>query len=214
MTAGGSNTPPVPGPLANLVHDVGQPAGAVLALVLPQGVAGALERPVGVELAEDVVLVGAGQRWAASRERAAAPSGGVRRRRRKRRGRRRRRTRPAAAGARRRRLPSPIRGRADGRGGRLERPLEPEPLQDVSPGRVQVAQFDRVHRVPSLGRVIAHIPYTARLARAKRVPRSMPRQPGQSAPTGRTVKVPRIQRSMEWDEAGYVRFAAAARAVG
>ena len=49
------------GPLADLVHDVRQPALLVGGLVLPDRVAGPLERPVRVQLAEDVVLVTAAQ---------------------------------------------------------------------------------------------------------------------------------------------------------
>ena len=46
--------------LAELVEEVGQPAGLIAALgVTAQGVAGAGKRPVGVDLAEYVVLVGA-----------------------------------------------------------------------------------------------------------------------------------------------------------
>ena len=110
ITAGESSAPPTPSALADLPDDVRQAARPVLLDVPPQGVAGPLERPVGVQLAEDVVLVGPAQRR--------RPAGNVQgfldavfgSRTRGRRARRPRRTRRAAAAGRRRRSPEPMRG--------------------------------------------------------------------------------------------------------
>ena len=142
----GEHHPADAGPLADLVDDVGQPLRAVLPLVLAKRIAGPLERPVGVELAEDVVLVGAGEgrRPAGNVQRVFLPVLGV--------GAERdvpdvgdepdRRQRVAAGGD----LHGPFEDGTDGRRRRLDGPLEPEALQDVSSRQVQVAQFDRTHR--------------------------------------------------------------------
>jgi hypothetical protein len=174
MTAGGSHTPPAAGPvvdagepLADPVGEVRDPADAVGPGEPAEGVAGPLERPVGVQLAEDVVLVLAAQRRRPAGDWQRAPSAGGRRRRRGRRGRGRRRSRRAGGGGLRRRSPSPTRApartvAATGLAARWSH----SPSGDEPPRGVKVAQLDRVHHASHAGSGGPHLPYTPGAGRA------------------------------------------------
>ena len=140
------------GTIANLVQDVSQTPRPFASLVLSQRIAGALEGPVGVEFAENVILVSAIETVRPAGDLQRIFLRDVRPPRRKRCAPRPRRTRPAGADARPRPPPSPIRG-SGGLTPRLaSRPAATRALPPQSAAQVQIAQFDRFHHVPSLGR--------------------------------------------------------------
>ncbi len=134
------------GTLGELAEEESQSARLLSSLVAPQGVAGPAERPVGVELAEDVVLVGAQQVNGQGRHGEDVADGGrfvvlaegdmaeV--------GQKTRRRQVVAA---RRDLQRPFQYLAHVRRTRRRHPLPPQALQQETAGLVGIAQFVSTH---------------------------------------------------------------------
>ena len=146
MIPGESSTPPIAAAITKLLDHVREPAGPVAALESAHRVARAFERPVGIHLAEDVILVRPheGRREPGNDDRLACRAGVTL-------GAERgvpevgddasRRQRLAAGGDLQRPFECGPHRRRDGRNGTLQ----PQSLQQEPLGLVRVAEDDHIH---------------------------------------------------------------------
>ncbi len=158
------------GTLGELLEQEGETAGLIAALVASQRVAGPAEGPVGVELAEDMVLVGVqqvdghgryGQDNPASRLRVVLTEGGMAQV-----GEEARRRQILAA---RSDLHRPFQGWTHAVGVRRRQALPPQPLQQEAARFVGVTQFVSAHGRGALGVWCSGAAYRLALSR-KRLP--------------------------------------------